>query len=136
MNKVCLSGRLTRDPELRFAAGSGTAVTRFSLAVRRNIKDKNTGKYESDFVNCVSFGKQAETIAQYFQKGSQIAVTGHIQTGSYNAQDGSKRYTTDIFIETFEFVGNNNQNNNNQNNNFNNNFGDDLTPVADDDMPF
>lgn len=136
MNKVCLLGRLTRDPELRFAAGSGTAVTRFSLAVRRNIKDKNTGKYESDFVNCVSFGKQAETIAQYFQKGSQIAVTGHIQTGSYNAQDGSKRYTTDIFIETFEFVGNNNQNNNNQNNNFNNNFGDDLTPVADDDMPF
>lgn len=136
MNKVCLSGRLTKDAELRFAAGSGTAVTRFSLAVRRNIKDRNTGKYESDFVNCVSFGKQAETIAQYFQKGSQIAVTGHIQTGSYNAQDGSKRYTTDIFIETFEFVGNNNQNNNNQNNNFNNNFGDDLIPVDDGDMPF
>lgn len=132
MNKVCLSGRLTKDAELRFAAGSGTAVTRFSLAVRRNIKDKNTGKYESDFVNCVAFGKQAETIAQYFQKGSQIAIVGHIQTGSYNAQDGSKRYTTDVLIESFEFVGGNN----NQNNNFNNNFGDDLTPVADDDMPF
>ncbi|OPX48482.1 single-stranded DNA-binding protein [Clostridium thermobutyricum] len=133
MNKVCLSGRLTKDAELRFAAGSGTAVTRFSLAVRRNIKDKNTGKYESDFINCISFGKQAETIAQYFQKGSQIAIVGHIQTGSYNAQDGSKRYTTDVLIESFEFVGNNNNQNNN---NFNNNFGDDLTPVADDDMPF
>lgn len=132
MNKVCLSGRLTKDAELRFAAGSGTAVTRFSLAVRRNRKDKNTGQYESDFVNCVAFGKQAETIAQYFQKGSQIAIVGHIQTGSYNAQDGSKRYTTDVLIESFEFVGGNN----NQNNNFNNNFGDDLTPVADDDMPF
>lgn len=133
MNKVCISGRLTRDSELRFAAGSGNAVTRLNIAVRRNIKDKNTGKYESDFINCVAFGKQAETIAQYFQKGSQIAITGHIQTGSYNAQDGSKRYTTNIYIETFEFVGNNNnQNNNNQNNN----FGDDLTPVSDDDMPF
>lgn len=132
MNKVCLSGRLTKDAELRFAAGSGTAVTRLNIAVRRNIKDKNTGKYESDFINCISFGKQAETIAQYFQKGSQIAIVGHIQTGSYNAQDGSKRYTTDVLIESFEFVGGNN----NQNNNFNNNFGDDLTPVADDDMPF
>lgn len=132
MNKVCLSGRLTKDAELRFAAGSGTAVTRLNIAVRRNIKDKNTGKYESDFINCLSFGKQAETIAQYFQKGSQIAIVGHIQTGSYNAQDGSKRYTTDVLIESFEFVGGNN----NQNNNFNNNFGDDLTPVADDDMPF
>lgn len=132
MNKVCLSGRLTKDAELRFAAGSGTAVTRLNIAVRRNIKDKNTGKYESDFINCISFGKQAETIAQYFQKGSQIAIVGHIQTGSYNAQDGSKRYTTDVLIESFEFV----VGNNNQNNNFNNNFGDDLTPVADDDMPF
>lgn len=132
MNKVCLSGRLTKDAELRFAAGSGTAVTRLNIAVRRNIKDKNTGKYESDFINCISFGKQAETIAQYFQKGSQIAIVGHIQTGSYNAQDGSKRYTTDVLIESFEFVGGNN----NQNNNFNNNFGDDLTPVTDDEMPF
>ena len=132
MNKVCLSGRLTKDAELRFAAGSGTAVTRLNIAVRRNLKDKNTGKYESDFINCISFGKQAETIAQYFQKGSQIAIVGHIQTGSYNAQDGSKRYTTDVLIESFEFVGGNN----NQNNNFNNNFGEDLTPVDDGDMPF
>lgn len=129
MNKVCLSGRLTKDAELRFAAGSGTAVTRLNIAVRRNIKDKNTGKYESDFINCISFGKQAETIAQYFQKGSQIAIVGHIQTGSYNAQDGSKRYTTDVLIESFEFMGSNN-------NQGNNNFTDDLTPVSDDDMPF
>lgn len=131
MNKVVLMGRLTltRDAELRFAAGSGTAVTRLNIAVRRNIKDKNTGKYESDFINCISFGKQAETIAQYFQKGSQIAIVGHIQTGSYNAQDGSKRYTTDVLIESFEFMGSNN-------NQGNNNFTDDLTPVSDDDMPF
>lgn len=127
MNKVVLMGRLTKDPELRFAAGSGKGVTRISLAVTRQFK-----RDEADFINCVAFGKQAETIAQYFQKGSQIAVTGHIQTGSYTTQDGSKRYTTDVLIESFEFVGGNN----NQNNNFNNNFGDDLTPVADDDMPF
>ena len=127
MNKVILIGRLTRDPELRFAAGTGNAVARFSLAVTRQFK-----RDEADFINCVAFGKQAETIAQYLTKGSQIAVTGNIRTGSYDAQDGSKRYTTDVLIESFEFVGGNN----NQNNNFNNNFGDDLTPVADDDMPF
>lgn len=131
MNKVILIGRLTKEPELRFAAGSGKGVTRFSLAVTRQFK-----RDEADFINCVAFGKQAETIAQYFQKGSQIAIVGHIQTGSY-AKDGSTRYTTDILVESFEFVGNNNnQGNNNQNNNFNNNFGDDLTPVSDDDMPF
>lgn len=100
MNKVILLGRLTRDPELRFAAGSGNAVTRFSIAVTRQFK-----RDEADFINCVAFGKTAETIAQYLTKGGQIAITGNIRTGSYDAQDGSKRYTTDVVVESFEFVG-------------------------------
>lgn len=134
MNKVILIGRLTRDPELNFAAGSGTAVTRFSLAVTRPFK-----KDETDFINCVAFGKTGETIAQYLTKGRQLAITGSIRTGSYDTKDGTKRYTTDVVVESFEFIGNNTGNKNNENgqeNNFGGNFEEDMTPVDDGDMPF
>lgn len=134
MNKVILIGRLTRDPELNFAAGSGTAVTRFGLAVKRPFK-----KDESDFINCVAFGKPAETIAQYITKGRQLAVTGSIRSGSYDAKDGSKRYTSDVVVESFEFIGNNSGNKNNESSQVNNsesNLGNDLIPVEDGDMPF
>ena len=100
MNKVVLIGRLTRDPELKFAAGSGTAISRFSVAINRQFK-----KEETDFINCIAFGKTAETISNYFTKGRQIALTGSIRTGSYDAQDGTKRYTTDVAVDSFEFVG-------------------------------
>ena len=131
MNKVMLIGRLTRDPELNFAAGSGTAVTRFSLAVKRPFK-----KDESDLINCVAFGKTGETIAQYITKGRQLAVTGSIRTGSYDAKDGSKRYTTDIIVDSFEFLGNGQGHNQNNSSNQDNNFDEDMTPVDDGDMPF
>ncbi|WP_394883902.1 single-stranded DNA-binding protein, partial [Clostridium tertium] len=68
MNKVILIGRLTKDPELNFAAGTGTAVCRFSLAVTRPFK-----KDETDFINCIAFNKRAEAIAQYLTKGRQLA---------------------------------------------------------------
>lgn len=100
MNKVVLVGRLTKDPELRFAAGSGSAVCRFTVAVNRPFK-----KDETDFIGCVAFGKTAETIAQYLTKGREIAVSGSIRTGSYDAQDGTKRYTTDVNVESFDFIG-------------------------------
>ncbi|EEH99665.1 single-stranded DNA-binding protein [Clostridium tertium] len=153
MNKVILIGRLTKDPELNFAAGSGTAVTRFSLAVTRPFK-----KDETDFINCIAFGKTGETIAQYLTKGRQLAVTGSIRTGSYDAKDGTKRYTTDIVVDSFEFIGSGNNggagrdqgsyNNgygssntgsdySNSSNNFGGmNFEEDMTPVDDGDMPF
>ena len=136
MNHVVLIGRLTKDPELRYAAGSGTAVCRFTVAITRQFK-----KDETDFINCVSFGKTGETIAQYITKGRQIAVTGAIRTGSYDAQDGTKRYTTDVAVESFEFIGNSNNNsNNNSESNWNQPVGDvgfgDMTPVDDGDMPF
>ena len=139
MNKVVLIGRLTKDPELRYAQGNGTAVCRFTLAVPRQFK-----KDETDFINCVSFGKAAETINQYMTKGRQLAVTGSIRTGSYDAQDGSKRYTTDVAVESFEFIGSNasegNQgaSDNNQVSNQGNNsmgFGTEV-PIDDGDMPF
>lgn len=137
MNKVILIGRLTRDPELNFAAGSGTAVCRFSLAVARPFK-----KDETDFINCIAFNKTGETIAQYLIKGRQVAITGSIRTGSYDAKDGTKRYTTDVVVESFEFIGNNGNNNNKgfgePNNDFNNqdSFYNDMTPVDDGDTPF
>lgn len=151
MNKVILIGRLTKDPDLRFAAGSGTAVTRFSLAVNRQFKRE--GQPEADFINCIAFGKTGEMIAQYLTKGRQLAVTGSIQTGSYDAKDGTKRYTTDIIVDTFEFIGSSNgggrdsQNHNSNgftpsgfdtpNNSFSQpSYDDDMTPIDDGDIPF
>lgn len=134
MNKVVLIGRLTKDPELNFAAGTGTAVTRFTLAVTRPFK-----KDETDFINCIAFNKRAEAIAQYLTKGRQLAVTGSIRTGSYDAKDGTKRYTTDIVVDSFEFIGqvnNNNQGNTSENNFSGMNFEDEITPDDTGDCPF
>ena len=137
MNKVILIGRLTKDPDLNFAAGVGTAVCRFTLAVPRPFK-----KDETDFINCIAFGKTGETIAQYITKGRQLAATGSIRTGSYDAKDGTKRYATDIIIDSFEFIGSSNRNNNNQgSSSYQDNFGEmnfeeDMAPVNDGDMPF
>lgn len=132
MNKVVLIGRLTKDPELKFAPGTGTAICRLTLAVNRPFK-----KDETDFINCVAFGKTAETLSQYLSKGRQLAVIGNIRPSSYDAQDGTKRYTTDVIIESFDFVGSgNNSNNNSNNNSYSGNFDSDITPVDDDNMPF
>ena len=135
MNKVIIVGRLTKDPELKYTPGDGTAVCRFTVAINRQFK-----KDETDFINCVAFGKTGETIAQYFTKGRQIALAGNIRTGSYQAQDGTKMYTTNVIIENFEFVGNNSNNSSNQStwnaqDNSDESFGD-MTPVDDGDMPF
>ena len=126
MNKVVLVGRLTKDPELRYAAGSDVAVCKFTVAVNRAFK-----KDEADFINCVAFNKTAETIANYLVKGRQIAIAGRIQTDSYTAQDGTKRYTTGVVVETFEFCDSNKNSSSS-----NNSIDDDVTPVDDGDMPF
>ena len=96
MNKVILIGRLTRDPEVRQAGE--TTVARYALAVDRRGK-----KEEADFINCVVFGKGAEFVEKYLKKGTKIAVTGHIQTGSYKNNEGRTVYTTDVVIEDQEF---------------------------------
>lgn len=133
MNKVILIGRTTKSPELRYAPGTGTAVCRFTLAVQRAFK-----KDEADFINCVAFGKIGETIAQYVLKGRQVAVTGSIRTGSYESNSGEKRYTTDVVLDGFEFIGNNNSNNQgtwNAQDNSDVGFGD-MIQVDYGDMPF
>ena len=95
MNKVLISGRLTKDVELRYS--NDTAVARFTVAVNRN-------KEETDFIPCVAFGKSAETIDKYCMKGSRIVVDGRIQTGSYVKKDGTKVYTTDVIVERQEII--------------------------------
>ena len=103
MNKVVLHGRLTRDPELRYSQNQQqTAVTRFTLAVNRRIQTE--GGVKADFINCVAFGKTAETIEKYFRQGSQITLSGRIQTGNYTNKDGTKVNTFDVVIEEFDFV--------------------------------
>ena len=100
MNNVSLIGRLTAAPELKHTQ-SGTAYSRFSVAVDRPTKQGE--EKQTDFINCVAWSKQAEFICKYFGKGQRIGLTGSIRTGSYTANDGSKRYTTDILINTADF---------------------------------
>ncbi|HBI6922747.1 single-stranded DNA-binding protein [Clostridium perfringens] len=104
MNTVQLLGRMVKDPDINVT--SNTTVAKFTLAVNRFKKG------EADFINCVAFGKTAENIANFFFKGNQIAIKGRIQTGSYDAQDGTKRYTTDVVVEGFDFIDGNKKENN------------------------
>ena len=102
MNRVCLVGRLTAKPELRYT-GSNTAYTRFSIAVNRTFA-KAQGEREADFINIVAWRRQAENICQYLDKGSQVSIDGRIQTGSYNGQDGNRRYTTEVVADNVQFL--------------------------------
>src|SRR5574344_1635948 len=103
MNRAIIIGRLTKDPEMR-TTPSGVATTNFTVAVSRNYTTAN-GERETDFLNCIAWRKQAENIAKYCQKGSQVAVEGRIQTRNYDAQDGTKRYVTEIIADNVTFLG-------------------------------
>ena len=103
MNKIILIGRLTKDPVVRYSQGENTmAVARYILAVDRRFK--KDGEQNADFITCVAFGKNGEFAEKYFRKGTKIAVTGRIQTGSYTNKEGQKVYTTDVVIEEQEFA--------------------------------
>ena len=104
MNKVILMGRLTRDPEVRYSQGENAlAIARYTLAVDRRF-NRNGDENTADFINCVAFGRAGEFAEKYFHKGTKIAVTGRIQTGSYTNKDGVKVYTTEVVIEEQEFA--------------------------------
>lgn len=103
MNKVILTGRFTRDPESRMGTNQ-IEVSRFSLACSNDFASRD-GKRDSEFINCVAFGKTASTINRFCKKGQMISATGRIKNNSYSAQDGTKRYTTDVIVEQFEFLG-------------------------------
>ena len=102
MNKSVIIGRLTADPVLKYTPGNGTAVTTINLAVDRQVK-KDKPK-EADFILVVIWGKQAEATAQYVSKGKLIGIAGRIQTRSYEAKDGGKRYVTEVVAEDVQFL--------------------------------
>ena len=102
MNKVLLVGRLTRDPELRTTPG-GMAVTRFTIAVSQNFTNRN-GERGADFINCSAWGRQADNISKYCSKGTLVSAEGRIRTSSYDAQDGTRRYTTEVVCDTVNFL--------------------------------
>ena len=102
MNYVFISGRVTRDIELKYGAQSQMAVARFSLACDRG-KDKDGNNKGADFVSCVAFGRTAENLEKFSGKGLRLSIIGHIQTGNYE-KDGKKYYTTDVVVDRTEIV--------------------------------
>lgn len=112
MNNVTLMGRLTADPELR-QTQSGISACRFTVAVNRKFKNKNTDEYEADFISCIAWRQTAEFVSRYFSKGKMIALTGTLHTGSYTDKNHSDvtHYTTDVIVENVEFCGNKGGNN-------------------------
>lgn len=102
MNLVVLTGRLTKEPEVRYTPQQ-MAVARFTVALDRG-RDKNGENRGADFPNCVAFGKTAENLERFSGKGLRVQVTGHLQTGSYDDKDGKKVYTTDVIADRIEFI--------------------------------
>ena len=100
MNHWVGIGRLTRDPEVRYTQ-SGKACAKFTLAIDR--RKSGDGNQQADFISCVAWEKTAEVISQYCAKGKKIAVEGRIQTRSYDANDGTKRYVTEVVVNSMEF---------------------------------
>ncbi|PJI10228.1 MULTISPECIES: single-stranded DNA-binding protein [Clostridium] len=141
MNKIILIGRLTKDPVLKFTPGTGKAVAQFNIAVDRKFKRED--QPEADFIPIVVWGKQAESVANYMSKGRLIGISGRIQTRSYDAKDGTKRYVTEVIAEETQFLDYGSSNNGNKNNQYNtgnqgNSSSDnnDILPIDDGDIPF
>ena len=127
MNKVILIGRMTKDPELKFTPGTGTAVATFTLAVNRRFKKE--GQPEADFIPIVVWGKQAESTANYMSKGKLLSVAGRVETKSYEAKDGGRRFVTEVVADEVSFLEYGNKSQGQGNN--------DYTQVDDgEDMPF
>ena len=105
MNRVILMGRLTKNPEIKYAGkDNDMVVARYTLAVNRRYK--RDGEQEADFISCVTFGKSAEFAQKYLRKGIRIVIGGRISTGSYKDKDGKTIYTTDVIVEEHEFAQN------------------------------
>ena len=105
MNKVILLGRLTKNPEIKYAGkDNDMAVARYTLAVNRRYK--RDGEQEADFISCVTFGKSAEFAQKYLRKGMRIVIGGRISTGNYKDKYGKTVYTTDVIVEEHEFAQN------------------------------
>jgi single-strand DNA-binding protein len=103
MNKCIFIGRLTKDPEISYSTNQ-VAIAKFTLAVNRKFKQE--GQPTADFLNFVAFGKTAEFIGKYFEKGSGMGVTSRVQNRNWDDQEGKKHYATDFVVEEVDFAGN------------------------------
>ena len=99
MNNVVLIGRTTADIELSYVAQTQTAIAKFTLAVNRRKKEDGT-----DFIRCKVWGRTAENMSKYVRKGHRVGVSGRIETSSYKNRDGATVYTTEVVVESFEFL--------------------------------
>ena len=102
MNKIILTGRTTKDIDLRHTT-SGVAVANFSLAVNRDFKNEE-GEYEADFINCVAYRKLAETISSYVKKGDRLGLVGRLQIRNYDNSEGNKVYVSEVIVDSIEFL--------------------------------
>lgn len=121
INRVVLVGRLTRDPDMRVSQ-SNIAVTNFNLAVNRPFTDAN-GERGADFINCVTFRKQAENVNKYVKKGSLVGIDGRLQTRNYENKEGQRVYVTEVVCESVQFLepkGSNNASDGNESNSYTN----------------
>lgn len=147
INRTVLVGRLTKDPELR-RTSNDIPVTTFTLAVNRPYSNQN-GEREADFIQCVVWRRQAETVDKFVSKGSLVGIEGRIQTRTYDDQDGNRRYVTEVVCDSVQFlepksVNESHQNTNTNTNNYDTpssksksetkNVSDDL--ISEDDLPF
>lgn len=102
LNQIVIMGRLTRDPELRYTQ-SGTAVTSFTLAVDRDMRNKETGERQTDFIDCVAWRNTAEFAANYFSKGRMAVVEGRLQIRDWTDKDGNKRKSAEVLVGSLYF---------------------------------
>lgn len=134
MNKVTLIGNLTKEPDMRYTA-NGTAVCSFTLAVNRRYKDKD-GNTVTDFFPIVAWNKLGELCGQYLAKGRKAAVVGELQSRTYEAKDGTKRYVTEIVAEEVEFLSPKGQDDGASAEPSPAPLADGFTEIVDDDLPF
>lgn len=142
INRVVLTGRLTRDVDLRYTQG-GDAVATFNLAVDRRFTNQQ-GEREADFVSCVIWRKSAENFANFFHKGSLVGIEGRIQTRNYENKQGQRVYVTEVIVDNFSFLepkkstGNGSYQNNRPQNNTSDPFANNGKPIdiQDDQLPF
>ena len=130
MNKIIFNGNLGKDAELTMAQNTGKAILKWSVAVSKGYK-KEDGV---NWFNCVMFGERAEKLAQYLVKGTKVIVEGSLQLGSYEAKDGTKKYTTDIFVNNIEMLGG--KENHTESAPTEDYKDKDITPIDDGDIPF
>ena len=102
LNRVVLTGHLTKDPELKVTQ-SGLSVVQFVIGVQRQFARKD-GEREADFISCVAWRKTAENIAKYFKKGQLIGIDGRVQTRSYDDKNGQRVYVTEVVVDNFAFL--------------------------------